>query len=82
MQVKIDRLIEGARRAEGVVVIIDVFRAFTLECWMYSFGAKLIRPIGKADPADRKGGGCFCPAGAFSGLCSCRREEGKKAGGL
>ena len=49
MEVRIDRFIEGARRAEGITVIIDVFRAFSLECWMYSFGARLIRPIGTVE---------------------------------
>ncbi|SVB96691.1 uncharacterized protein METZ01_LOCUS249545, partial [marine metagenome] len=29
MQIVIDSLITGAARAEGAVVIIDVFRAFT-----------------------------------------------------
>ncbi|MGX8728228.1 MAG: 2-phosphosulfolactate phosphatase, partial [Lachnospiraceae bacterium] len=49
MVVKIEHLLEGARRAEGVTVIIDVFRAFTLECYMYSFGARQIRPVGGVD---------------------------------
>lgn len=30
MQIKILHLIEGAKQAEGLTVIIDVFRAF---CW-------------------------------------------------
>ena len=75
MQVKIDRLIEGARRAEGVVVIIDVFRAFTLECWMYSFGAKLIRPIGKVEDV-------FALREHFPGCVLVGERKGKKLEGF
>ena len=32
MEIQILELIEGARAARGLTVIIDVFRAFTLEC--------------------------------------------------
>ena len=39
-------LIEGAKRAEGLTVIIDVFRAFSLECYLYDMGVKEIRPVG------------------------------------
>ena len=46
MKISILRLIEGAKQAEGTVVIIDVFRAFSLECWLYAFGAAEIRPVG------------------------------------
>ena len=31
MNIKILELIDGAKKAEGLTVIIDVFRAFTLE---------------------------------------------------
>lgn len=37
-EVKILRLIEGAKMAEGLTVIIDVFRAFSLECYLYDMG--------------------------------------------
>ena len=40
-QVKILRLIEGAKEARGLTVIIDVFRAFSLECCLYDMGAKV-----------------------------------------
>ena len=39
------RLIEGARAAEGTAVIIDVFRAFSLECVLYALGAAEVRPV-------------------------------------
>lgn len=40
------QLIEGAKQAKGLTVIIDVFRAFTLACYAKSNGAKHIIPIG------------------------------------
>ena len=40
--------IQGAREAEGLVVIIDVFRAFSCEPLFFHFGAK--RVILEADP--------------------------------
>ena len=45
-EVKILHLIEGAKMAEGLTVIIDVFRAFSLECYLYDMGVKEIRPVG------------------------------------
>lgn len=50
---KINRLqlIEGARQAEGLTVIIDVFRAFSLECYLYDMGVKEIRPVGTTKEA-------------------------------
>ncbi len=46
MDIEILRLIDGAKQAEGLTVIIDVFRAFSMECWLYHFGAREIRPVG------------------------------------
>lgn len=48
---KILHLLSGAREATGLTVIIDVFRAFSLECYLYEFGAKLVRPVGSVDDA-------------------------------
>ena len=42
-------LIEGAKQAEGLCVIIDVFRAFSLECYLYHRGAALVRPCGSVE---------------------------------
>ena len=50
-KIKILRLIEGAKQAEGLAVIIDVFRAFSLECYLYSMGIKEIRPVGSVESA-------------------------------
>lgn len=51
MKVNILHLIEGAKQAEGLTVIIDVFRAFSLECYLYDMGVKEIRPIGSVEDA-------------------------------
>ena len=49
MNVEIYHLIDGARKADGLAVIIDVFRAFSMECWLYALGAKEIRPVGSIE---------------------------------
>lgn len=51
MNVRILQLLEGARAARGVTVIIDVFRAFSLESYMFASGVERIYPIGSADTA-------------------------------
>lgn len=43
--VNIYHLIDGAKQAKGLTVIIDVFRAFSLECYLYDMGIKEIRPV-------------------------------------
>ena len=50
-QLAVRHLIEGAKQAEGLVVVIDVFRAFSLECWLYAMGAREIRPVGAVEEA-------------------------------
>lgn len=50
-KVNILHLIEGAKQAEGLTVIIDVFRAISLECYLYEMGVKEIRPIGSVEDA-------------------------------
>lgn len=44
-------LIDGAKKAKGLTVIIDVFRAFSLECCLYDMGVKEIRPVGTIEEA-------------------------------
>ena len=46
MDIRILQLIDGAKEAVGLTVIIDVFRAFSLECYLYNKGAECIIPIG------------------------------------
>lgn len=42
MRIKILQLFEGARSVEGLAVIIDVFRAFTVACYVVENGAEKI----------------------------------------
>ena len=51
MEVNILQLIEGAKAARGVTVVIDVFRAFSLEAYMFSEGVEKIIPVGSVDDA-------------------------------
>ena len=46
MDIKILQLLEGAKEAEGLTVIIDVFRAFSTSCYAFEAGATKIFPIG------------------------------------
>ena len=50
-RIEVFHLIEGARAAEGLAVIIDVFRAFSLECYLYAMGAREVRPVGTLEEA-------------------------------
>lgn len=50
-KINIYHLIEGAKQARGPTVIIDVFRAFSLECYLNDMGAKEIRPVGSVGEA-------------------------------
>ncbi len=51
MEIRILHLIEGAKAAEGVTVIIDVFRAFSLEAYLFDMGADKIIPLSNVDSA-------------------------------
>lgn len=51
MDIQILHLAEGAKRAMGLTVIIDVFRAFTVEPWLMSRNAQRILPVGKVEQA-------------------------------
>lgn len=51
MDIRILELIAGAKRAAGLTVIIDVFRAFSLECFLFAQGAEAIYPIGSMEEA-------------------------------
>ena len=51
MEIRIFDLVSGARQAEGLTVIIDVFRAFSLEAYLFAAGAKEIYPVGSIDEA-------------------------------
>jgi 2-phosphosulfolactate phosphatase len=51
MNIQILQLLDGAKKAEGLTVVIDVFRAFSLACYMADKGAKEIIPIANIDKA-------------------------------
>ncbi|MBR1757136.1 MAG: 2-phosphosulfolactate phosphatase [Lachnospiraceae bacterium] len=51
MNVQIYQCLAGAKEAHGFTVVIDVFRAFSLECFFMSQGAKTVLPVGSAELA-------------------------------
>lgn len=51
MEVKRSSLLEGAKEARGLTVIIDVFRAFSLQCYMYDCGAQNIICVKEVEDA-------------------------------
>ncbi len=53
MEIQILQLLDGAREARGLTVIIDVFRAFSTACYAYHSGATKIIPVGNIDLAYR-----------------------------
>jgi 2-phosphosulfolactate phosphatase len=53
MHIQILQLIDGARKATGLTVVIDVFRAFSLACYAFDRGAEKIIPVGEIDEAYR-----------------------------
>jgi 2-phosphosulfolactate phosphatase len=74
MEIRIESLIEGARRAKGTVVIIDVFRAFTTAAVALAGGAERIVMVAQPDEALRlrdRGVGDLCV-----GEINARRPEG------
>lgn len=51
MKIEILQLIEGARQARGLTVVIDVFRAMTVESFLMSRGTKKLFPVGDVQVA-------------------------------
>jgi 2-phosphosulfolactate phosphatase len=51
MKINILEFAEGARKARGVTVIIDVFRAFSVGCYAYDSGAAAIIATGTIEEA-------------------------------
>jgi len=51
MEIEIYELIEGAKKAKGLCVIIDVFRAFSLEAYLFDKGAEKIFAVGTTKEA-------------------------------
>ncbi|MBE7044908.1 MAG: 2-phosphosulfolactate phosphatase [Ruminococcaceae bacterium] len=53
MKIHILHMIEGAKAARGLTVVIDVFRAFSVEAYFFASGAEKIIPVGNAEIAYR-----------------------------
>ncbi len=51
MEIQKLQLKDGATNAKGLTVIIDVFRAFSVECYLVSNGAKAIYPVATVEEA-------------------------------
>jgi 2-phosphosulfolactate phosphatase len=51
MKINILHMIDGAKKAKGIAVIIDVFRAFTVEAYCFAHGVDKIIPVGDAELA-------------------------------
>lgn len=51
MKIKVLEFTEGARKAAGVTVIIDVFRAFSVACYAYDSGAASLIATGEVEAA-------------------------------
>ncbi len=51
MEIEILQLLEGARNAQGLTVIIDVFRAFSTACYAFGNGIERIYPVGDLEKA-------------------------------
>lgn len=53
MNIQILQLLEGARAARGLTVVIDVFRAFSTACYAVDKGAGPVFPVGTIEEAFR-----------------------------
>ncbi len=51
MDIQILQLLDGARQAQGLTIIIDVFRAFSTVCYAFESGIEKIYPVGDLDLA-------------------------------
>jgi len=51
MEITILQLLDGARKAQGLTVIIDVFRAFSTACYAFGGGVERIFPVGDLEKA-------------------------------
>lgn len=53
MEITIGQLLPGARAAKGVAVVIDVFRAFSVSCYLFDNGIKTVFPVADIEIAYR-----------------------------
>lgn len=75
MDIRILQLVEGARQARGLTVIIDVFRAFTVEAWLSHNHAQSIIPVGDIQTA-------LDYRSAHPGTLLCGERGGRKIDGF
>lgn len=75
MDIRILQLVEGARQARGLTVIIDVFRAFTVEAWLSHNHAQSIIPVGNIQTA-------LDYRSAHPGTLLCGERGGRKIDGF
>jgi 2-phosphosulfolactate phosphatase len=51
MNIEISEFVEGAKKAKGLVVVIDVFRAFSVACYAFDAGAAQYIAVGEVNAA-------------------------------
>jgi 2-phosphosulfolactate phosphatase len=51
MQIEILQLTDGAKKAQGTTIVIDVFRAFSTACYLMAAGANRIIPVEQVEEA-------------------------------
>ena len=51
MEIEILQLLDGARKSQGITVIIDVFRAFSTACYAFGNGIRRIYPVADLEKA-------------------------------
>ncbi len=51
MEIRLDSLVEGAKKAQGTAIIVDVFRAFTTAAIAFDRGAKSIILVAEVEEA-------------------------------
>jgi len=51
MNIKILHLLDGAKQSKGLAVVIDVFRAFSVQCYLFAGGVKEIIAVSNIDTA-------------------------------
>ena len=73
MNIEIYHLLEGADQAQGLAVVIDVFRAFSLECYLFSRGVQKIYAVGREETAP---GMLFVFQRRAENICRWQRRNG------
>lgn len=53
MEIRVFQGVKEAAEAKGIAVVIDVFRAFSLECYLLDAGAEKVLPVGAVETAYR-----------------------------